>query len=55
MENQQVEKMNEVDAATELGVFVGFETGPWTGELSFPETFPMNTTATWCISRGATN
>jgi len=35
VENQQVKRMNEVDAATELGVFVGFETGPWTGELSF--------------------
>ena len=35
VENQQVEKMKEVDAATELGVFVGFETGPWSGELSF--------------------
>ena len=35
VENQQVEKMKEVDAATELGVFVGFETGPWSAELSF--------------------
>ncbi|MFQ5643062.1 MAG: MipA/OmpV family protein, partial [Thiogranum sp.] len=35
VENQQVEKMKEVDAATELGVFVGFRTGPWSTELSF--------------------
>ena len=35
VENNQVEKMKEVDAATELGVFVGFKTGPWSTELSF--------------------
>jgi len=35
VENQKVEKMKKVDAATELGVFVGFATGPWTAKLSF--------------------
>ncbi|MFV1998421.1 MAG: MipA/OmpV family protein [Acidiferrobacterales bacterium] len=35
VENRQVERMQEVDAATELGVFVGFETGPWSADLSF--------------------
>ncbi len=35
VDNQQVKRMKEVDAATELGAFVGFETGPWSGELSF--------------------
>ncbi len=35
VENRQVEKMKEVDAATELGVFVGFKAGPWSTELSF--------------------
>ncbi len=35
VENQQVEKMKEVDAATELGAFVGFKAGPWSTELSF--------------------
>ena len=32
VDNQQVKRMKEVDAATELGVFVGFETGPWRSE-----------------------
>ncbi|GMQ83640.1 MAG: hypothetical protein BMS9Abin06_0375 [Gammaproteobacteria bacterium] len=35
VDNKQVKKMQEVDAATELGVFVGFKDGPWSTELSF--------------------
>ena len=35
VDNQQVKRMKEVDAATELGAFVGFRTGPWSTELSF--------------------
>jgi len=35
VDNRQVDNMKSVDAATELGVFVGFKTGPWSTELSF--------------------
>ncbi|GEM_PF-439847 len=35
VDNQQVKRMKEVDAATELGVFVGYDTGPWSAEVSF--------------------
>jgi len=35
MDNRQVKRMKEVDAATELGAFVGFQTGPWSAEVSF--------------------
>jgi len=35
IDNRQVDNMKNVDAATELGVFVGFDTGPWSAELSF--------------------
>jgi outer membrane scaffolding protein for murein synthesis (MipA/OmpV family) len=35
VDNRQVDDMKSVDAATELGVFVGFKTGPWSTELSF--------------------
>jgi len=35
VENQQVKNMSEVDAATELGAFVGFKSGRWSTQLSF--------------------
>ena len=35
VDNRQVKRMKEVDAATELGAFVGFRTGPLSAELSF--------------------
>lgn len=35
VDNSQVDDMKDVDAAVELGVFVGFETGPWSADLSF--------------------
>lgn len=35
VDNRQVDNLKDVDAATELGVFVGFKTGPWSTELSF--------------------
>ena len=30
-------RLKEVDAVTELGVFVGFKAGPWSTALSFSE------------------
>lgn len=35
VDNRQVKRMKEVDAATELGGFLGFKTGPLSAELSF--------------------
>lgn len=35
VENQQVEKLQEIDAATELGAFVNFKSGRWSSEFSF--------------------
>ena len=35
VDNKQAKRMKEVDAATELGAFVGFKTGPLSAELSF--------------------
>ena len=35
VDNRRVDDMKDVDAAVELGVFVGFETGPWSANLSF--------------------
>lgn len=35
VDNRQVDKLENADAATELGAFVGFRTGPWSGELAF--------------------
>jgi outer membrane scaffolding protein for murein synthesis (MipA/OmpV family) len=35
VDNQQVKRMNEVDAATEAGAFVGFASGRWSTELAF--------------------
>jgi len=35
VDNRQVKRMKEVDAATELGAFLGFRTGPVSAEVSF--------------------
>ena len=35
MDNNQVDRMEDVDAATELGAFVGFRSGPWAASLTF--------------------
>lgn len=35
VDDNQVKRMKEVDAATELGAFVGFRSGDWSGSLSF--------------------
>jgi len=35
VDDRQVDNMKKVDAATELGAFMGFKTGRWSGELSF--------------------
>jgi outer membrane protein len=35
VDNKQVDKMENVDAATELGAFAGFKTGAWSGQLAF--------------------
>lgn len=35
VDDRQVDNMKKVDAATELGAFMGFKTGRWAGELSF--------------------
>jgi len=35
VDNKQVDKMENVDAATELGAFAGFKVGAWSGQLAF--------------------
>ena len=35
VDNRRVDDMRDVDAATELGVFVGLKTGPWAASLTY--------------------
>ena len=35
VDNNRVGKMKEVDAATELGAFIGFTSGNWSGDITF--------------------
>jgi len=35
VDNRKVDKLKEVDAATEAGAFVGFKSGPWSSSLSY--------------------
>ena len=35
VDNRRVDDMEDVDAATELGVFVGLKTGPWAASLTY--------------------
>jgi outer membrane protein len=35
VDNSQVSRMEEVDAATEAGLFAGINTGPWSAQLAF--------------------
>lgn len=35
VDNDRVDRMKDVDAATELGAFVGFRSGPWAASLTY--------------------
>ena len=35
VDNNQVDRMEEIDGATELGAFVGFKSGPWAASLTY--------------------
>jgi outer membrane scaffolding protein for murein synthesis (MipA/OmpV family) len=35
VDNNKVSKMKEVDAATELGAFIGFTSGNWSGDITY--------------------
>jgi len=35
MDNGQVKRMEKVDAATELGAFIGYQSGAWAADVSF--------------------
>jgi outer membrane protein len=35
VDNDSVDRMKDVDAATELGAFVGFRSGPWAASLTY--------------------
>jgi outer membrane protein len=35
VENNKVDKLKSVDAATEAGAFIGLDSGPWTASISF--------------------
>ena len=35
VDNNKVDKMKDVDAATEAGAFIGLDSGPWTASISF--------------------
>ena len=35
VDDNQVDRMKDIDAATELGAFVGFKSGPWSASLTY--------------------